>query len=254
MKFAIKARCLGQISKLTLRSSFILGLALSLLLVTGPSAKASPVTWVTWTSVNLGNPGSASGMIGGIGVSYSGQSFNGGNVTWLPNGSWTGGIVGNGPSINSFIGLTGGSGTHTETVTFSSPVRDPVLAIWSLGQVGIPAEFLFNSNEPLTVEAGGASAQYGGGSLYTGGSCPTYAVCGAEGNGTIQFDGTFSSITWTNPLYEDWYAFDIGVPDPPNPTPEPPTLLLLGTGILGIAGVSRRIFNPAGPKPLKNDW
>lgn len=242
MKFAIKVGCLGQILKLTLRSSFILGVALSVLLVTGPSAKASPVTWVNWAWINLGNPGSASGMIGGIGVSYSGQSFSGGNVTWLPNGSWTGGTVGNGPSINSFIGLTGGPGTYTETITFSSPVTNPVLAIWSLGQVGISAEFLFNSSEPFTIEAGGPSAQYGGGSLYTGGSCPTDAVCGAEGNGTIQFDGTFSSITWTNPAYEDWYAFDIGVRDPPSPTPEPATLLLLGTGILGIAGVSRRIL------------
>ena len=28
------------------------------------------------------------------------------------------------------------------------------------------------------------------------------AICGTEGNGTVQFNGTYSSITWTNPNNE----------------------------------------------------
>jgi hypothetical protein len=126
----------------------------------------------------------------------------------------------------------------TDTVTFSAPVVDPTIAVWSLGEASLPASFDFTASEPFTIEAGGPSSEYGGSSLYV---CADNAdaVCGEEGNGTIQLDGTFSSITWTNPGYENYYDFTIGAADPPSdPVPEPSSLLQLGVGVLGLAAFS----------------
>ena len=217
-------------------------LLLSLLLLVTASTKASTITWTTWTAATAGNPGSATGTIGTVGVTYAGlvNYFYTSYPSWMPTSTYAGGTVSNAPSPDNIIGLTGGAGTGTETVTFSTPVVDPVMSIWSLGAGGTTAQFVFSSSEPFAIEAGGPSAEYGGSSIYVGGTCPANAVCGAEGNGTIQFNGTFSSLTWTNPVYENWYGFDLGIAGVASTTtPEPASIVLLTT-VLGIAGALRR--------------
>ena len=58
-------------------------------------------------------------------------------------------------------------------------------------------------------------------------------VSGQEVNGTIQFQGTFTSLTWTNPQFENWYGFNVGFQSVA-PVPEPATWFMM---ILGFAGV-----------------
>jgi len=199
-------------------------------------ALADTISWTTWASATTGNPGSANGTIGTVSVSYNGQVtyFYTNYPSWMPTSTYAGGTVGNAPSPDNIIGLTGGTNTDTETVTFSQPVVDPVMAIWSLGNPGTAAEFVFTPSEPFTIEAGGPSNEYGGTSIYTGGTCPADTVCGAEGNGTIQFSGTFTTLTWTNPVYENWYGFDLGIAGVATTTPEPGGVLLIATGLLGL--------------------
>ncbi len=91
---------------------------------------------------------------------------------------------------------------------FSSTVVDPIFAIWSLGQVGSPASFDFSSksDQPFNLLGGGPSAEFGGSALTSSGS----VVNGAEGNGLVQFIGSFDSITFTTPNFENYYAFTVG--------------------------------------------
>jgi PEP-CTERM motif len=212
-------------------------------------AYADEIDWAKWSSATPGTPGSASATIGSLTVSYSGQ--NSGLLTnypsWTPTSSYIGGVVGNAPpAANNSIQIEGGS-PITETITFSSKVADPIFAVWSLGQPSSPASFDFTASEPFSVVAGGPSAEFGGNPLTVSGN----NVLGAEANGVIQFNGDFTSITFTTPSFENYYAFTVGEdqtltsqlpggPTGPSTVPEPGTLSLfaLGLGSLAFARLS----------------
>lgn len=215
-----------------------------LLLITALPASASTINWIDWTNATTGSTaGSAAGTISALGltVSYTGEveSLLSGYPSWTPSSSYVGGSIGNAPpEADNSIQLFGAT-LASDTITFSSPVVDPVMAIWSLGSAGAVASFSFSGNEPFTIAAGGPSVEYGGSSIYL---CGAETVCGAEGNGTIQFSGTYSSLTWTNPSFEDFYAFTAGVSGAASQVPEPSSFLLIGAGLLGLAWTMRRKF------------
>jgi len=198
--------------------------------------RATPIDWTDWSAATVGSPtgGTAAGTIGSINVSYSGEvtgntvvgagfAPGSGYPSWGPTTTFSGGTIDNTPTYGDIIGLDGGS-SAVNTITFSTPVVNPVMAIWSLGSGGAPTSFQFDAGEPFTIESGGPSNEYGGSTIYTVAS-PLDAVFGNEGNGTIQFSGTYSSLTWTNPQFEAWFGFTVGVPVP---EPASATLAIFG--------------------------
>jgi len=209
-------------------------------------AHADTIAWTSWSSATSGNPGSATGTIGSINVTYSGQTTGLTNVpSWTPAATFTGGVVGNAPPHTPTIQIEGGSAL-TETISFSSTVVDPIFAIWSLGQVGAPASFDFSSKsgQSFNLLGGGPSAEFGGSALTSTGS----VVHGTEGNGLVQFNGSFDSITFTTPNPEFYYAFTVGYdatltgPGPtPGPVPEPATLSLFGLGLAALPLLRRSL-------------
>lgn len=204
------------------------------------NAFAVPIHWNTWTSASSGSLTAGSSTVA---VAFATSNFHT-NVanypSWSPASTFAdGALVDNGPAqSNGIMQLIGGTAS-LNTLTFSTPVVDPVFAIWSLGRPGLEASFDFVGIVPLFV-AGGPSAEYGGSAITVSGN----TVNGQEGNGTIRFNGTFSSIQWTNPVSEFWYGFDVGIADvgTPTPVPEPGQLFLfvLGLGLLiGFRGLAR---------------
>jgi hypothetical protein len=206
-------------------------------------ASATTIYWTQWSDVaTIGTTsGAATGTIAttpGVSVSYSGEveQMVFGYPSWGPASTFDAGGLNAPPSAGGIVRIFGGL-TSTDTITFSTPVTDPYFAIWSLGQPGIDASFVFSATPVL--DSGGPSNEYGGSSIAVSGN----TVSGFEANGVVHFTGTFSSISWNNPVAENWYGFTVGiagVASPPPGVPEPLTLSLFGAGLAGIAAMRRR--------------
>jgi hypothetical protein len=201
------------------------------------SASAATVSWADWTSVNSTT---ATGAIGGVGVTVTGglalggrsQTGCGTNYWTQPNAgnaAYTDGIVSNGPTACEQVGLIGPT---TVTVTFASAIDDLVMAIVSVGQVGVPVTYSFS--QAFTLDSEGVG-YWGGGQAgaYVANSSTSFT--GREFHGVLRFDNPVTSLTFTVNPGEDWHAFTFG-----NVVPEPGSIALVLTALLAAGGLSRR--------------
>jgi hypothetical protein len=215
-------------------------LAVCAFALAGQSAGAQ--TWINWTQVLYSgtNPIGAIGVInlasGPVTVTYSGDMFgaqldNTGDNHWLPASSFSGpGFVG--PTNSGIIELKNASSNNV--LTFSQAVNDLYFSFWSVGDPTTAVSYTFN--HPFTVVASGPNSQYGCGSPCVVQSGNT--LTGREGNGTLLFNGPITSVGFDVNPAENWHGFTVGSTSVV--TPEPATMTLLATGLVGVFGAAVR--------------
>jgi Concanavalin A-like lectin/glucanases superfamily/Immunoglobulin I-set domain len=221
----------------------------------GQSTGFNLISWVDWVSDTVANPGgsvSGSLTINGVTVqvSYSGEVFNQaqtngtGTDYYTPLSTYTNSAVPNAPS-NGMITVVGGNST-VDTIRFSSPVTNPIIALVSLGSAGNQVSFVFtNSFSILTTGPG----WWGSGAALTNAGD---VLEGSESDGLIQFTGTFNSISFTVTGTDGYYSgFTVGAANSSGPIIEN----VQGAGGTNFQG---RVWTLAasgiGASPLAYQW
>ncbi len=216
--------------------------AAALLLIgsTSGHAFALPIDWTDWQSSVIEGPAykSAQGTIGGdLDVTFTGSAWSvltdcsGGNY-WTEPGPgpapYTGSsLIDNGPGCDA-IRLNWAS---SNTITFSEPILNPLMAIVSLGSSSIAVPYDFGEGVSFSLLSEG-QGMYGDGTYSLGDG----SITGNEFHGVIQFDGWVNQISWTSTATELFHGFTFGMA----PIPEPSTALLLGIGLMGLAAKRRK--------------
>jgi len=223
-------------------------------------AHAVLYNYVDWTTANANSaagtitlPDSSTVSVGFAALNADGSPANalspaaqtaGGTNYWNPSAPYLSAEVDNAPPDSDIIRLTGGTDARY-VVSLSEPIKDPIMAIVSLGQPGL--EVLYDFDAPFTIVSQGVGFWGGGANALT--QQAGDVLSGFEGHGTIQFIGTFSEFSWTVPTPEFWHGFTFGIrttealepndPDP-NGVPEPVTTALVALGLAGFGRASRR--------------
>lgn len=192
---------------------------------------SNTANWTNWTGTTTGSFVQNGNIID---VSYSGDehgnSHDAAIFDQVPN-SFTSGTVTNTPSSNGTIVMYGG-GNSDGNFHFSQAVVNPLLALWSVGQAGKAVSFVFDTDQFNILSQGGG--HWGGGSLTQSGN----SVTGYEGNGLIQFYGTYTDIHFSLPNYEYYYGATVGAPAAV-PVPAALPLMASGLGFLGWGSYRR---------------
>jgi hypothetical protein len=192
-----------------------------------------------------------------ITVNYTGEldsnteTGGGGFDYFYPASTYTSATDPNAPPGGNLITVTGGTGL-TDTVTFSSPVEDFLMAFVSLGNPSTAVTYSFNTKAPITILSTGTGGPYGGTVNLSFGhnSAGFDTITGEESDGVIQFGGDFSSISWTIPPpgeYWDGWNFGAIAQAPPvttNSVPLPASVwMTLSTlGVLVAIRFARKAF------------
>ena len=207
--------------------------ALALAMAAPLHAFAATVDWTSWNANLTGTMTQGSQLIN---VSYSGETLGVDYSAYIYDvpSSFTSAQVSNTPGSKGTINMQG-NGENLNTFTFDHAVVNPYIDLFSVGQGGLPVRFVFQVNgSDLSILAQG-SGHWGGGSLVQSGNI----VTGIEGNGLLQLQGSYTSISFYTPDHEYYYGATVGVAA----VPEPETwgMLLAGMGVLGLLARRRKV-------------
>lgn len=237
-----------------LRNVFVAGViavTTSTLALANP-ASAAQVFWTDWTSLTLGTPGSATGVItlgdgSTVNVTYSGEvlspsQISGDNNYWNPSDPYINSEVSNVPSTNDIIALQGQSSQEIlNTLTFSKALVNPYFAVVSLGQSWLNVSYNFGQDFDIVKQDRG----YWGGTSSSLAELADDVLLGNEGHGVLRFNGSVDTISWTATPGEYWHGFTVGTAQAV-PTPA----LLPGLIGMGIAAIRRQRKGESGAEEV----
>lgn len=206
------------------------------------AANAATIDWTDWQSYSTGvSTGSASGTIGSIDVDFSG------NVAFAQTGTgrnyWTEPQAGNEPYTNNSVVDNAPDAAEmiamsrsgvTNTVTFSSAVTDPIMAIVSQGRSYLPVSYDFDRSFNVLSEGRG----YWGDGTYN--LLAGDVLQGFELHAVIQFTGTFDALSWEVDRNENWHGFTFGLGEQ-TAVSEPSTIAMFSLGLIGLGIMRRRL-------------
>lgn len=232
-----------------MRARLVVGLFCALL---SSASQAAIFQYVNWTTANPAG-GTASGVItlpdnstvnadfevlnaDGSPGNFLFANTNGGTNYWIPSTPYVSAEVENPPPDSDILALVGGM-NQTYRVTLSEPIKDPIMAVLSMGQTGVQVDYDFDS--PFTIVSQGVG--FFGGTPTSLSEQAGDILRGFEGHGTIRFDGTFSTFSWTVPFGESWHGFTYGIRtteaiEPTVPEPASIVLFTLCVLIVGLRG------------------
>jgi hypothetical protein len=156
--------------------------------------EGSGVYWASWTTASMDTvSGVLSPPSGDIGVTFTGGDMWGSQTTagsdpWTPATTFQSATVGTAPPGPGIIEINGGPG-QVDRLTFSRPVTDPLVAIYSLGTGYLGNQVELDFGAPCTVLSFGPDSYSptGAGTL----TAVDGGVTGDEGSGVVEIRGTF---------------------------------------------------------------
>jgi hypothetical protein len=214
--------------------------------------------WTGWSAATPGAAGSMTGTLGSTSVSFSGgfsgyQLENGmslgltgglGNNYWNPASQPTRVLPYQSAGVNEpdklgFIQFSSATFAYGGTITFGSAVVNPLIAIISAGQPGVPVTYDFgNTSFTLLSDNTGQAAYWGSGTNTVGVGNSATSITGREFSGMLRLNGTFESFSFTTTA-ENWHGMTVGAMGF-SQVPEPASMALMLVGVLGLGGVARR--------------
>ncbi len=241
----------------------------SLAILAASHAEAAPIYWTDWqptkpvaggflghgvittptstVDVTYNNPNGISfyqtGAAGETDYWQNGPGAGGRNPARSP---YTSAAVDNIPTGTDMIAL---QFAGSQTLSFSQSVANPVFSYVSLngnGYAFLDQDFNILSYDDGVVRDAG---YWGAGTSYKnvvdlGNGHTEYQLLGTgEPHGTIQFTGSFDTVTWRSLSSENWNGFTVGVQGTSQEvfgTPEPSTVVLASFGLVFTAGTALR--------------
>lgn len=200
------------------------------------AASAGVVDWTAWNP-NTSATGTTSQNGNPVTVTYDGDFLGiDFDAAYFANlASFTS------PEVSNTVGTKGSirmdGGTVMNHIHFSTPVTNPYLAVYSVGQPNVPVRFIFQAPATLTLLSQGGG-NWGGGSLALDN---TFSFTGLEGNGTLRINGTYSDLYFTTPDPEYYYGFTVGLA---NTVSEPASMALMLGGLSLVTAAMRRRRKP----------